>query len=85
MDTGREDRRKPVPAISQQKNRLQGIPLVGTQMSLWLGMPGAAGNLTVGNLATTSNLSIIPRATGNLTIIPRPTAGNRTIGARPDG
>jgi hypothetical protein len=63
MDTGRENRRNPVPATGQQKNRLQGIPLVGTQMNFRLaikiqtnivincprtGVPGTAGNRTIG-------------------------------------
>jgi hypothetical protein len=36
MDTSLEKSRKPVPAAGKEKNRLKGIPPVGTQMSLGL-------------------------------------------------
>jgi hypothetical protein len=72
MDTGRENRRKPVPATGQQKNRLQGIPLVGTQMNFGLaikiqtnivincpraGMTGTPGNRTGNRLAVIRQLN----------------------------
>ena len=36
LDSSRENRRQPVPAAGQEKNRLKGIPLVETEMNLGL-------------------------------------------------